>query len=222
MNVLRPGEELIARETDFRSGTSRSSSVNDAYDLYLARQRSGDYVLIGFMKVQFFFRDGNSNTLKWTVFEKNDFVTRWQQTIQTTWGGRVIKPLRNGKKVRVDFRFQTRIGGWMLDHWELTVRKVESFTVSSVMPGRGNAELDSRDLTPAPKRKNPQTGVIYRQRGAVHEFGHMLGLDDEYEPNNPHKNDYASVMNAGETIYPRHDAVYMGWLNETLAEKRIT
>ncbi|WNG13362.1 hypothetical protein [Cystobacter fuscus] len=223
MGVLNPDEKLIDYVTDYRSGTIGLLGVNDAYDLYLAQQRSGNYILVAFMKIQFFFKDDGK--LSWTAFEKVDFVNQWRAAIQQTWGGgRTIKTLKSGKSVGVDFRFQTKIGGWMLDHWELTVKKVPkgSFDVSSVNSVGGNTSLDSEDLTFAVKQRDKLTGAIYKQRGVVHEFGHMLGLDDEYESSSPHNKDYASVMNSGEVIMPRHDAVYMGWLNETLLAKKIT
>jgi hypothetical protein len=220
MNVLKPGEVLIDRVADYRSGYG-DSGVDDAYDMYLARQRTGDYLLIVFMKLQFFFRDGYDSNLNWTDNEKIQFVSGWQQAVQNTWGGRTLRQLSNRKRVQLDFRFDIKVGGWMFDHWEITVRKVKKSRVSSVTQGRGVVELDSRDLPPAPKNRDRRTGQLHMQRAVVHEFGHMLGLDDEYENTSPHKNDYPSIMHSGETIYPRHDAVYMGWLSERLAARRI-
>lgn len=43
------------------------------------------------------------------------------------------------------------------------------------MPSNGKVQLDSEDLTTVSKAKG------FKQKGgAVHEFGHMLGLLDEY------------------------------------------
>ncbi len=49
-----------------------------------------------------------------------------------------------------------------------------SFRASYVAYKKGQVTLDSEDLVPVNK------GAKTPQRGAVHEFGHMLGLDDEY------------------------------------------
>ncbi len=98
----------------------------------------------------------------------------------------------------------------MLDHWEITVEKVSAFAVSSVNPVMGNVSLDSLDLTLTRKK-----GGHY-QRGAVHEFGHMLGLGDEYHKKNPYHRNYRSLMNSGETLYNRHDIPYMVWLDKQL------
>lgn len=69
------------------------------------------------------------------------------------------------------------------EHYAVTVHKIPvgGFKVSSVTPPtvvggvpHGVAEFDSEDLKYVNKPGNA------RQRAAVHEFGHMLGLGDEY------------------------------------------
>jgi hypothetical protein len=59
------------------------------------------------------------------------------------------------------------------------------------------------------------------QRGAVHEFGHMLGLDDEYTAGSPFAADRPAIMNAGEQLRPRYDDTLVGWLNRKLKSVRI-
>lgn len=214
MSILKAGETEIASEIDVRAGTIGMGGVNDAFDLYLVKLKNNNYRLIIFMKVQFFFEDGNGG--KWTLAEKTSFVNNWKFAIQATWGGKLIKTLKLGKMVSIDFRFKTQIGGWMLDHWEITVEKVSKFAVSSVNPVMGNVSLDSLDLKLIRKKGGG------RQRGVVHEFGHMLGLDDEYKKDSPFHKDYKSVMNGGETVLKRHDAQHMKWLEKKLKEKGIT
>jgi hypothetical protein len=213
MLILLPGETKIASETDIRAGTIGVRGVNDAFDLYLVRLKNNDFKLIVFMKVQFFFVDGDAG--EWNDAEKNTFVAKWKSAIQAKWGGRIIKTLKSGQKVGIEFRFKTQIGGWMLDHWEVTVEKVSKFALSSVNPLKGNVSLDSLDL-----RLTRKIGSIF-QRGVVHEFGHMLGLGDEYHKNSLFNKDYKSVMNSGERVLKRHDAPYMVWLDDKLAEKGI-
>jgi hypothetical protein len=213
MEVLKNNEKLVARTRDFRAGTIGIKGVNDAYDLYLAGLPDGNYVLIVFMKVQFFFKDSGNE--KWSHSEKISFVENWKQIIQNSWGkNRVVKTLKNGKKVSIDFRFQTRIGGWMADHWEVTVTRIPkgAFKQSMVNPILGNVYLDSEDST----FKQKAGGKF--QRGAVHEFGHMLGLEDEYPQTSKYSADYDSVMNSGESIFSRHDAYYIKWLDKVLKQ----
>lgn len=97
----------------------------------------------------------------------------------------------------------------MFDHWEITVTKITSgtFRKSSVNPATGNVVLDSEDFTSTPK------GHSESQRGSVHvhEFGHMLGLLDEYKSSSPHSKDYSSILNRGEVIKPRHNDTPRTW-----------
>lgn len=213
MPVLLPNEKLVDSESDVRAGTIGICGVNDAFDLYLAKLKNGNYNLIVFMKVQFYFTNGDGGN--WMRAEMVQFVNDWKFAIKNKWGNKIIKALISTKKVFLDFRFKTQIDGWMLDHWEITVTKVSKFATSSVNPITGNVKLDSLDLTLTKKGHNQS------QRGAIHEFGHMLGLPDEYLKSSPHKNDYASVMNSGERVYNRHDMPYMKWLEEKLKKHGI-
>lgn len=102
----------------------------------------------------------------------------------------------------------------MYDHWEIYVKKTESYNQSLVYMKNGRAELDSQDLTPENKG-----GMSFKQRGAIHEFGHMLGLLDEYEETNGLKefiHDKKSVMNYGEIIRERHYQYLKKWIDEKL------
>lgn len=113
-------------------------------------------------------------------------------------------------------RFDIWSGGWSFsEHWEIHVKKVDKFTVSSVNPITGIVNLDSNDFNYVPKKGG---GL---QRGAVHEFGHMLGLADEYKVGTPYTNDINSIMNSGESVRNRHNAVYTKWLDKVLALKGI-
>jgi hypothetical protein len=202
------GEKIVASESDVSA-----RGVNDAYDIYLVKLKNGQYKLIVFMKLQFFFADGDGG--KWNAADKRLFVNRWQQVVKSRWSNRVLKNLSGGKRVTFELRFKTQIGGFMFDHWEITVEKVKKFTTSSVNPVFGNVSLDSLDFSLTPKKGGQ------RQRGAVHEFGHMLGLEDEYTKGHKHKKNYKSVMNAGETVLTRHDATHMKWLNNQLKQHGI-
>lgn len=211
MTVLKPGEKLIAFEKDVKAGPL---AINDAFDLYFVETQTGHYKLIVFMKIQFFFEEGNGG--KWQAQEKTQFINQWKSSIKSMWGGRLLKTLKESKKrISIEFRFETQIDGFMFDHWEITVEKVKSFARSYVNPRTGNVKLDSLDLKLTRKHAN------HSQKGADHEFGHMLGLEDEYLDGNPHNKDYRSIMNSGSTILLRHNAPYMKWLNNTLKEQGI-
>lgn len=167
------------------------------------------------MKLQFFFE--NTSSYIWNGAQKSLFMKNWQTQITKAWGGRVIRMLSAGKKVLLKFDFQIQEAGWMFDHWEITVNKIKpgSFSTSYVVPQWGNVVLDSEDLTGVNK------GGSLPQRGAVHEFGHMLGLLDEYKTSSPHAADVNSVMHSAEVIRPRHNSTISQWLNSTLARRNI-
>lgn len=201
-----PEPKLVAKETDVTAGELK---VNDAYDLSLYQLPDGNYRLDLSMKLQFFFEDGSGG--QWTEKEKIQYVQDWQKCIKSVWDGRSFS-LDNGKKVELNIDFDTQIEGWMADHWELTVDKIKpGFVQTSVTKfNKGNVYIDSEDL-------KFFTDGGPSQRGSVHEFGHMLGLEDEYFEDSPHYKDRPSVMNYGEKIEPRHLEFFKSWVTEKLA-----
>jgi hypothetical protein len=199
---------LIASEGDITGGALKA---NDAYDLSLYRMPNGSFEVVLFMKLQFFFESGAGGD--WTEAEEKKFVRDWRVAVQSAWSGRNIHVTASGKSVSIRLDFETQVGGWMFDHWEITVTKIKAgtFSTSYVNVGSGNVTLDSEDLN-AVNKGGPQT-----QRGAVHEFGHMLGLDDEYPAASTHTGDKASVMNSSETVRQRHDSTIRTWVIQKLA-----
>jgi hypothetical protein len=198
---------VVASEGDITAGALRA---NDAYDLTLYQMPDGSYELVLFMKLQFFFESGSGGD--WTPAEKARFISDYQIAVNNAWSGRRIKRLKSGKHVSVRLDFAVQEGGWMLDHWEITVTKITpgTFRQSYVNVGLGNVVLDSEDLTAVPKAPGSM------QRGVVHEFGHMLGLDDEYTAGSPHVGDTRAIMNSGEQLRPRYDETLLGWLDRKL------
>jgi len=211
-NVLNSGEKLIAKEGDVTAGDLK---VNDAYDLYIVQTTDDNYILIVFMKLQFFFKDHGKE--KWTEIEKDDFINNLEAAVKNVWGhNRVLKTLSDGKQVTLQYRFENKKGGFMMDHWEITVHKIPfaDFRQSCVYTFFGNVSLDSEDLTFVNKPHG-------QQRGGVHEFGHMLGLGDEYLNTSSYKTVYDSIMNNGEKTYDRHFRFLNEWLDKQLKKKKI-
>lgn len=218
---LNPGEKLIAKERDITGGVLK---INDAYDLFLLQKPSGDYELRLFMKVQFFFKDDGIN--RWSKSGKQTFIKSWEKTVRQIWDGHVLKVLSGNKQVKLGLAFEIQIDGIMFDHWEITVKKVPPGSVfrSFVRPGMKDVTLTEND-NGVTVRKVRKAGS-FQQITSAHEFGHMIGLDDEYGPlfggaSGLHNSDYASLMNIGSKVRKRHTLYLQNWLNATLAKHNI-
>jgi hypothetical protein len=209
---LQTAPQVIASESDVDAGDAKS-----AYDLSLVRFPNGDLELVLFMKLQFFFEDGPGGA--WSEAARSKYVKDWVVAVTNAWSGRRLRTLKGGKSVSVRISFQTQIGGFMWDHWEITVTRINSggFRTSYVRPGSNEVTLDSEDIVPV--TKSGSAGCD--QRGAAHEFGHMIGLDDEYKSGHLHKSDLRSVMNSCEDVKDRHVYGLRDWLDAKLRALRI-
>ena len=193
------------RIAELKSARIQSMDIDNAFDLSLYQLPNGHYELVVFMKLQFFFK--NNHPHFWETHEEDHFIQEWQQSIHDVWGNRNIHTLPSGNDVMLVFDFHIQKGGWMYDHWEISVTKIaaDEFRVSFVEPDWNNVHLDSEDLA-----------YVGRQRGAIHEFGHMLGLPDEYR-NSRHIVDPKSIMHSGEEIRDRHYGLLADWVERTLS-----
>lgn len=176
--------------------------------------------------------DFTYDSVQWTAAEKTKFMADVSNDVAAAWGEKFeISTLNTRPPAQVagvKFDIQTQDGGalgvnFSHGHWNVTCRKVSGPYPSSTTPGgggccsNGQATWDSFDLTPAVPSGSKAS---YKQRGAVHEFGHMLGYRDEYPgpPNDPlystaHPADYDSIMFWGEKVYPRHYVFLADWIS---------
>ena len=209
----RSGEKVVARRNNFETGR------NGNFDLVLIERASGHFDLEVFMKLQFFFIDGDDDKSgwatksehEWTANQKAIFLVTWYSTIKYLWSKRKIAKLSNGKFLSVFMSFYIQEAGTLSDHFEIDVVKIPasgvhsgSYVDTSIFSA--DVVLDSKDFTPKASG----------QRAAIHEFGHMLGLPDEYKTSSAHYSDKTSIMNTGTVIKPRHFSHLTSWV-----EKRI-
>jgi len=222
-SITKPGESIIAIRSSFHTGNSLgpllSGNANNAFGLCLVKDSSRNYILIVYMKIQFIFE--NNKSLRWNQYEKTNFIDKFENLTNQKWGNlKQIKTLSKGNKVFLDYRFLSSYDNFSIgDHWDVYVKKIPrgSFDTSYVNQYLGIVQLDSEDFEPVTKRN----GNGNTQRGAIHEFGHMIGLSDEYKAHSEYANDISSIMNRGEIVSFRHHSNYLNLLNKILTEKGI-
>jgi len=199
--------------------------TSDAYDaaLYEEMGTPSRGVLVISVICSFKFKkgkDASGGALDWSGADKSDFMTKFRGDVARVWGEQfrittksTAAPLQD-VGVMFDIRTQEDMSGTSHSHWNMNVTKVAQWKQSFCNCGggsfwNGTTTLDSLDFRPESKG-GPNT-----QRGAVHEFGHMLGHRDEYpdaKTNLSWVADKDAVMNAGEKIRERHYAMFAAWL----------
>lgn len=182
-------------------------------------------VLVIKMILQFQFEDSDDDDKKWKQSEKESFAHKFVDGVIAVWNERFRIttdskiPAKNCRDVGVVFEFPYYIDGWHTDDdFEISVKKIDTpgkFEHSRCNYSLGNTYLHSESV------KAWNKGASMKQRPSVHEFGHMLGLRDEYtsaDDNPHHTGDLDSIMNKGEIVRERHYAPFAAWLSEKYKE----
>jgi hypothetical protein len=203
--------------------------VASAYDLYLYPEvgSSDRAVLVVYTTVQFIFVDGKSSSgtaLTWAAGEQKPYAQKFVDTIFDVWDDRHRLKDTSGnaqwKDIGVVFEVDYWVGGWVAsEHWELQVVKVDGWHTSFIWPRKNTGEMDNLDLDMTIKVPATGTTAAIAQRPAAHEFGHCLGLKDEYvDPegrHNPHwTTDRESILASGEKVRERHYAPFAQWVTQ--------
>jgi hypothetical protein len=224
---------MIFTEQDVNiPGLTRPDS---AYDLGLYRELGNDgrAVLVVTTICSVKFADGSGPNMAWTGTEKADFTSRLRSAWMDVWSEkyvlRTVTPTAlpyDVIGVVFDVQLSETLGRTDHSHWNITIAKIPpagfqtSTTRDPLFAGilNGSVALDSEDLT-AVNKGGPEL-----QRGAVHEFGHMMGYKDEYLDEDgkaagiPYwTDDKVSIMNSGERVQPRHYIWFADWCNKRFA-----
>lgn len=210
------------RETLAYEANVDVNGSNDIYDLYLVDIGDNEVQLIIFMKILFTFVDGKDSAgaaVKWDGAETRKFVATWRGDVATAWTSKRYRRYKN-IYISIHVSFDIRIGtSFPGSHWQIMVEKLPSgstgktsFVWRDQMGQKYDVQLDSLD-------NEKKTGLADgTQTGSIHEFGHMLGLGDEYTSDAAKavQKDKKSIMNSGSTVRPRHYTSLLQW-----AEKKI-
>jgi hypothetical protein len=217
----------IAEEEDVTVLGSRG-----LYDLFLDTDLATNHsVLRVRMFIQFSFQDGESELpatrgrpLVWTNPEKTAFANQFRNRCYNSWNDKfVIRQAGSPSITRVQFDIRVTTGISISEHWEVDVRKVDTYRAAAgtrPLPipflSWGSAQLYSLD-----NNLNPDN----QQYTSSHEFGHMLGLYDEYPDSNDPQNrersrwwlgDTASMMHTGNSVRARHYTPFADWLSRNV------
>jgi len=210
----------VALEANVTGGPLR---INNAYNLRLWESTRGigksACILYVKMTLQFKFKKG---TRDWaSEAEKRAWMNNYVSAIESAWSNqhRIILAegdacdckCPNGTQVKIQITplFE---GIHVSEHWALYIERIKDggFQGSSTNTSFGSVKLDSEDLTPWWK------GTDF-QRGAMHEFGHMLGLSDEYNVKGGVTHwlkDTGSVMHSGDAVRPHHYTPFSEWITD--------
>ena len=213
------------------SGGKLPSPLNNSCDLALYGELGNKdrSVLVVSMRLQFKFRRTKPEVglpYTWTSGEKETFVRDSTLAIKAVWDDKFritttsTVPDKAFRDIGVIFSLTIQIGGFSVDEdFEIKVKKVGPFEPddSHVNHKKRTGQLDSRGTTPRLQKTSP-TGVKAYQKPVTHEFGHMLGLRDEYpDANAPNPNwrwDMNSILHSGDAVRPRHYVPFAMWLNQ--------
>ncbi len=167
-------------------------------------------------------------TTAWTLAEKRSFHRAVDRSIWRRWSNLIhfkvtgtfdfAKRFQNRKlPINLDVR-------WVLSapkHWEVIAFKMppgssRTTHVSNVSFATRVVELDTADI-PTGTAANAAGATTSMFHSPPHEFGHMIGADDEYGTGATHLADSHSIMNIGTQWRTRHVASILQELNTMIA-----
>lgn len=151
----------------------------------------------------------------WSYEEKLAFHTKVDRQIWSSWSYRVTLGVsgnhwmtarfsRPGLPINFDVRWKT---AKQTSQWSIravkTQRSISAGARSNVLFRDRKCELYANDTDP---RSAANKAGVSRKSFITppHEFGHMIGLPDEYTAGSPDLSDTDSIMNVGRYIRARH------------------
>ena len=153
----------------------------------------------------------DNSSVAWAAGEPQAFIDEWKRQIAAKWDQASYVTYRERDisiRFVLDFRDKKKDTQWQARVCRMPDDSTHrsSAVGRSAFPDKYDAEFDSNDDVP-----KPGAG----QTAMVHEFGHMIGNEDEYErpgkPRHEHIDDVESIMNHGATVRDRHLDHFVSW-----------
>jgi hypothetical protein len=227
---------MLASENDVAIPSGRGTQATDCYDLELFENHvdATKLVLIVTVIISLDFQDDNGN---WTKDEKEKFILGVKNDCSAAWTnkyaiGRAAGPVITeaseaqrplvGNLARVVISVEPNDDMHIMEHklWRIDVFKAKApkkgVYVERAIYTDGQWEKDGL------QKAIPFGGTAPRET-VVHEFGHLLGLADEYPLSDKgikfYLNDTKSLMHLGDEVKPRHYVFFADWISRSLSRK---
>jgi hypothetical protein len=196
------------------AGVPAGEKWSKCYDLALFGELGNPLGLVLWVTVILSFDFVDAGGGDWSASEQADFKNGIKTKCESAWSDKFkiramfcSDDLPTTASVAITVRTD---GSYASSHWSVTARKVAS-PVQNYVRDNNDVRFESTGLTPAVPYGGSKPRI-----SLVHEFGHLLGLRDEYPGSDRGTDKYTgdadSMMNLGSEIRARHYVFFADWL----------